>query len=306
MQLLQTSAALTFMIMLTLAFRIVAWKRLPKRIFPLLWDVIILRALLFMPLSLTLPIPGYPKQERVRGFLQNIWPYNLSSFMRYSIKFSSSILIKSVWLGVAIALLLFFSLLYFRYSQKCKMSIPTKDGFSKIWLTLYGKKHNISINVSDRIQGPLCYGLLKPVILMPKSFNWENTAHLRDIYIHEYMHICYGDLFVKLALVLVVCIYWYNPLIWVVFKIANLDMELACDERVLETLGTHSKKAYAQTLMDMAKAGSETSFLYTHFSNNFLEKRIISIMAYNNHKMIKKLFSMTVLLIMCFICIISL
>ena len=54
---------------------------------------------------------------------------------------------------------------------------------------------------------------------------------------HELAHVRRRDCLRKLLLIACLCLYWWNPLVWAMVRLANRDMELACDEAVLRVLG---------------------------------------------------------------------
>lgn len=83
---------------------------------------------------------------------------------------------------------------------------------------------------SDQISTPLTYGVLRPVILMPKNTDWDITLHIQYILSHEHVHICRFDALMKLVAALVLCIHWFNPFVWVLYFLYNRDLELTCDE----------------------------------------------------------------------------
>ena len=71
---------------------------------------------------------------------------------------------------------------------------------------------------------------------MPTSTKWENTDSLAYVLAHEYVHIRRFDSIRKLVLIVVLCVHWFNPLVWVMYILANRDIELSCDEAVVAVL----------------------------------------------------------------------
>lgn len=78
---------------------------------------------------------------------------------------------------------------------------------------------------------------------------------------HEMVHIQRFDVARKLLFVIAVCIHWCNPLVWVMNVLANRDIELACDERVLQYFGQESRTAYALSLISLAERNNKDSIL---------------------------------------------
>ena len=95
----------------------------------------------------------------------------------------------------------------------------------------------IVIRRSDRISSPLTFGVLRPVILLPKSTDWSDEDALRFVLEHEFVQVRHFDALFKLALVAAVCIHWCNPLVWAMYILANRDIDLSCDEAVIRRFG---------------------------------------------------------------------
>lgn len=98
---------------------------------------------------------------------------------------------------------------------------------------------------------PIVTGLLRPVILMPRSAaDWperQRTAALR----HELAHVQRGDLWANFAGMLACAAYWFHPLVWVVTRRMREEQEAACDDLVLE--GGFDCAAYAEALVETAR-----------------------------------------------------
>lgn len=95
---------------------------------------------------------------------------------------------------------------------------------------------------------------------------------------HEFVHIRQFDAVSKLLLTAAACVHWFNPLVWVMYVLANRDMELSCDETVVRHFGSGTRAAYANVLICMEEARSGFAPLGSHFSRNAIEERITAIM----------------------------
>ena len=179
-----------------------------------------------------------------------------------------------VWGAGAGACFLYFALSYWRCRREFQTSLPV-EGTS---LSVGGARRSISLRQSDRISAPLTYGVLHPVILMPKNTNWNDKATLQYVLAHELVHIRRFDAATKLVLAGALCIHWFNPLVWVMYLLANRDLELSCDEEVVRQFGLNARRAYAMTLIGMEEQKSGLSGLYSYFNKNAMEERITAIM----------------------------
>ena len=131
---------------------------------------------------------------------------------------------------------------------------------------------------AGRISSPLTFGVLRPVILVPKKTDWTDETALRYVLEHEFVHIQRFDVLSKLLLIAAVCVHWFNPLVWVMYVLANRDLELSCDETVLRRFGGDIRAAYARVLIRMEAARGGFAPLCNHFGKTAIEERITAIM----------------------------
>lgn len=185
-----------------------------------------------------------------------------------------------IWGTGAALCALFFMIAYVSCRMEFGMSLPINHDYISQWTAK--RKHSVSIRVFDRIDAPLTYGILHPVILLPKKMEWEDQASLEYVLWHEYTHICYGDNVLKLIMVTALCIHWFNPLVWGMYFLFNRDIELACDESVVRRCGVSNKSAYANMLIRMEAKRSGLMPLCNNFSQNAIEERVRAIMKVKN------------------------
>ena len=112
---------------------------------------------------------------------------------------------------------------------------------------------------AGRISSPLTFGVLRPVILVPKKTDWTDETALRYVLEHEFVHIQRFDVLSKLLLIAAVCVHRFNLLVWVMYVLANRDLELSCDETVLRRFGGDVRAAYARVLIRMEAARGGTA-----------------------------------------------
>lgn len=105
------------------------------------------------------------------------------------------------------------------------------------------------ILLSDKIRTPFVMGVLSPKIYLP----WDTPQEERRFIIaHERQHIHRGDPLWKLLGYLALCVHWFNPLVWLAFFLGGKDMEMSCDEAVLNRLGEGIRADYSQALLRLA------------------------------------------------------
>ena len=96
---------------------------------------------------------------------------------------------------------------------------------------------------------PFAAGFTKPTIYLPTELAEEEA---RQCLAHEYTHIRRKDHIIKQASFLLVCIYWFQPLIWLAFHLMSKDMEMSCDEMTLRKADLEERKAYSSTLVRLS------------------------------------------------------
>ncbi len=282
MSLLQMSFTGGILILAVIVIRALAINMLPKKAFNALWWISVVR--LMIPFSI-------PSAFSVYSLMGSHAPGNGSQAIRVlpigasgqaaSMPDSITNAVSTwtvVWAAGVLVCAVFFSLAYWKCRKEFQTSIPVGNDFTENWLSVHQQGRRISIRQSGRFSAPLTYGVLHPVILMPASTKWENTDSLEYVLAHEYVHIRRFDSIRKLVLIVVLCVHWFNPLVWVMYILANRDIELSCDEAVVRFFGENTKAAYARALISMEETRSGLTPLCSSFSKNAIEERITAIM----------------------------
>ena len=282
MSLLQMSFTGGILILAVIVIRALAINMLPKKAFNALWWISVVR--LMIPFSI-------PSAFSVYSLMGSHAPGNGSQAIRVlpigasgqaaSMPDSITNAVSTwtvVWAAGVLVCAVLFSLAYWKCRKEFQTSIPVGNDFTENWLSVHQQGRRISIRQSGRFSAPLTYGVLHPVILMPTSTKWENTDSLAYVLAHEYVHIRRFDSIRKLVLIVVLCVHWFNPLVWVMYILANRDIELSCDEAVVRFFGENTKAAYARALISMEETRSGLTPLCNNFSKNGIEERITAIM----------------------------
>ena len=301
MSLIQMSTSGAVMILAVLLIRFAAVNRLPKKLFILLWEAALLRLLL--PFSIPSVFSIYTAVRRVmtrsvigwNGAVQSAQgtgipqgagtalpvPENMASTL-LEIELTESAGTLSIWTilwltGVCICAV-FFVTAYLRCRREFEMSLPVHHDFSARWLREHPLRRRVQLRQSDRIKTPLTYGVLKPVILLPKETDWNDSRQLSYVLLHEQIHIRRLDSLRKLVMTAALCIHWFNPFVWLMYILFNRDMELVCDEAVVHACGRRSRSAYARTLISMEERKSPALPLCNSFSRSAVKERVTAVM----------------------------
>lgn len=172
---------------------------------------------------------------------------------------------------------LFFAAAWLRGLRQFRKAQPAEQEFIRRWQEEHPTLFPVEVKTCGAVGAPVAYGLLRPVILLPRNTDWSDEGQLAFVLTHEYVHIRRGDLFWKPLLAAALCVHWFNPLVWAMFFQANRDLELACDEQVVRKLGLDNRKNYAYALLAAAESGF-MPFCTTYKSKNHMEERIRAIM----------------------------
>lgn len=299
MTLFELSCSGAVLVLAAACLRLLTLRRLPKGTFVALWWVAALRLLIPVRLParcsvytlweyLTRPapvpvapvVPAAPPQSPV--MVLPLPSGGASPAAPLPSAVPASLPVKTaVYLAVAAALTLAFLASYIRWRRRFRESLPAEGGCVSRWQGLRRQKNPVQVRVSDRIAAPLTYGLLRPVILLPKTMDLSDEEALLCVLTHEEVHIRRLDGLLKLLLTAALCIHWFNPAVWLLYILANRDMELRCDEAVVRRLGEDRRELYALTLIRMAERQSMSVPLCSSFSfgRNGMEERIKAIMS---------------------------
>lgn len=291
MSLFQMSVAGGVLILFIVVIRALAIHRLPKTTFLALWMIAALRLLL--PLSIPMPFKIHIDLDVFSDVVQKLPSGNIGfpipGESRHA--YDTGAVVSSpaaerisifviLWLVGVLLLALYFSISYLRSMRKFRMSVPDNTPYIREWLNAHQIVRPIEVRSSDLISSPLTYGILHPVILLPKKLDRNDQAALQYVLTHEYVHIRRFDAITKILFAAVLCIHWFNPLVWGMYVLANRDTELSCDAWVIRMTGVKNRSSYALMLIKMEEKRSGMSALYSHFGKNAISERIEAIMKF--------------------------
>jgi len=308
----------SIMIVVILLLRAALKIRLPKFVFPTLWSLVMLRLLVPFSISspLSLPVPnlmeglemaeeesvalgGIEAADAVR-VVEDRTPTDVTvseASLYIVIQNHQDAYIEDNWTsalsrhhGRLFLLCLYFAGLVvtagilawqkLRYSKKLREGLLLEHNETVNNMLRHMDMGDILVFTSDEVASPMVCGLLNPRIYLPARMDFQNTTLLKHILAHETMHIRRKDNWLKAVMLLVLCLNWYNPLVWLMAKCLASDLEAACDEAVLRKCGAEEQKEYALSLLAMAITGSRVVYGYSAFSKTEVERRVKSIIHY--------------------------
>ncbi len=316
--LIQMSLGGAVLIAVIILIRLVGLSRLPKRLFPALWCLALLR--LLTPLSVTLPAgvplpalpvpdlpsvespitpadqdghtanPNNPPADKV-GDLGAVLPGTVPSPAPVTPSGAPSEdtetrsagfpLVPAVWAAVGLGLGLYFAISRARFCREVRTAVPVENEFATRWLKRQRPRRRVRLRELAGLPSPLTYGIIRPVILVPRGFDWSDADGACYVLYHEYTHIRRFDAAQKLLMAAALCLHWFNPLVWAMYFLLDRDLELSCDEAVLLHYGPNSRRDYALSLIALEARRSGFALSGSYFSKNSMEERIKAIMKFN-------------------------
>ena len=172
-----------------------------------------------------------------------------------------------VWMGVLIAAMVW----YYREDRRLRRLGQQGEKMDRETMAQYGiTQENVVVR--------LCEGLPASFVRFGHDTGWGDGARfviclqkelpqerMRLVLLHEMKHIKLHHAWYKSIIVGgLTAFYWWNPIMWLAYRLTCRDMELACDQAVLEELEPEERRDYARTLVELGSGrhlwGSVTSF----------------------------------------------
>lgn len=296
-KLLEMSVTSGVLILIVIFIRACLFKKLPKKVFVLLWLVVLFK--LLVPVSLNSNFSIY-------SIIESNFDTQLgnTSAVDYSIKKTNNSISKNnfgdsnalfnlenftvleissiLTFGISIIFIMFLCFKYIRMTNLFKTSIHIKNHeFIKKWA--YDNKcfRKFFVCISEFTKTPLTTGILKPNIILPKQMDYSNNQTLNFVLTHELVHINRFDNILKLFMLVALAIHWFNPLVWVMLFLLNKDIEFSCDEKVMSIVGEEYRADYATALISLAEEHNAFQItLCNGFGKTKIEERIVNVMKF--------------------------
>lgn len=291
MNILELSISVSGLIIWVLFVRLLGKKYLNKRVIVVLWNLVILRALI----PIQIPIEKLPFLNAEKTF--NLYPevFSISQKIASSnqlfieqktLPYSGGIekCILAIWLVGAVAT----GLIVIRRSileiQLMRKIMPVEYELVEKLIHNSGIHRKIRVYTGRGFQSPVTCGMIWPKIILPEDFGKQPEIHRRNMIFHELEHIRRFDVCKRICMTLAVCIHWFNPLVWISARLYREDQEMACDERVLCAINHKEAKEYADTLISMSAKKEKEAVLFEGFQKKNVEReRILAVI--ENRKM---------------------
>lgn len=295
MNLLEISISASVMILIVLLVRILGKKYISKTVIMVLWDLILIRALL--PFQISLENIPLLKQSYQRFMVAEV-PLASISFDQSAIQVSTNLikeagnpdgvlqieaLISALWLVGAVCLFINFGRIYRRERRALRKCLSTRNETAERLIRSLNLHRKVQLYEGTSFISPVTYGVLCPKIIIPGNLEAVSRVDMRNMIAHELVHIRRYDVVKRFFLVVVLCVHWFNPLMWVMYHYYGLDQEMACDEKVLKEMTGKEAKNYVYTMIKMATDGRMLWSTNGFVGRSAERKRILAAM--NQRKM---------------------
>lgn len=132
--------------------------------------------------------------------------------------------------------------------------------------------------VCEAISTPAVTGLLRPRLLLPHER--YDVQELRYILRHELCHLKRRDMLLKLVLLAANAMHWFNPVVYLMLRQADEDIELACDSAATDGLDRAERAAYSRTLLAAVQSSVRALPATTCFGGTVerLKRRITNVL----------------------------
>lgn len=167
----------------------------------------------------------------------------------------------AVWASGAVIMLVYSFFSYFLLKRKVKICVRYDD----------------NIYLCDNIKTPFILGVFRPKIYLPSDIN---ANQISCVIAHEKSHIARLDHIWKPLGFAVMCIHWFNPFVWLSYNLFCRDIEYACDERVIKSMGKEEKADYSETLLSLSAPKYVISACPLAFGEVGVKSRIKSVLSY--------------------------
>lgn len=193
------------------------------------------------------------------------------------------------WAGAVLAGIgCYFS--YRRFRAKCVPFIyraeeddPVYESYYAVCRQLNLKKRQISrIFYCDTIASPFVMGYGNSVLLMPKDV--MKDEHAEFLLQHECTHMKHWDMWYKLFMLVFNCLLWYQPIAYLFRYLSYQDIEISCDESVVEGKSGEERLAYGNFLIEGLRRASDKNYAYFAFffgTKRLMKNRISAVMEEN-------------------------
>lgn len=166
-----------------------------------------------------------------------------------------------IWcLGMGL-MMLYAAITYWQLHRKLRMAIHVKR----------------NVFLSEDIPTPFVLGIFRPRIYLPYHMSEDDRRH---VLAHERAHIYRRDHWWKPLGFLLLSVHWFNPAMWLAYILLCRDIELACDERVVQKLPPNLRADYSQALLNCSIGRHAIAVCPLAFGEVGIRERVRNVLHY--------------------------
>lgn len=273
------SISASWLIAVVLVLRII-FTKVPKRVRMLLWAIVAVR--LICPVSLESVLSLIPSTETISPeiimspqpeiysgvpVIDNAVNPVISHSFAPEVGDSANPLqiwisvVSVIWVMGILVLLAYAVISYWKLSRRMHTAVLLQE----------------NIYQSENTTFPFVMGILQPKVYLPFKLDEQEMGY---VIAHERAHIKRRDYWWKPLGFLLMTVYWFNPLMWIAYILFCRDIELACDETVVNVMEDEDKAAYAQALLNCSIPRRMDVLCPLAFGEVGVKQRIKSILNY--------------------------
>lgn len=279
--LMQIGLTVSLAALVPLILRRLMKKRYPARMVCVVWAILALRLLVPVQLALpqapvqVMPRTSYVVQSDQTAFRQAGLPVTqtparwVTGTQAQTLSAADTGTVKTVditdilltlWLAGVIACILWQGIGYYRLIRSLKgtsRSVERADLHTILQEQCADLviDREIPLRVSSAADCPMLAGFIHPTLYLPDEHISRTDAAF--IFRHELTHYKHGDLWLKLLLLAARCLHWFNPLVHLIARFAQEDIEAACDDAVVRGHDGAYRRAYGETILRSAIAQAQ-------------------------------------------------
>lgn len=198
--------------------------------------------------------------------------------------FSPLLLLSIVWGGVALSFLAYNLYSYAALRKRVRDAREVPGGWE-----------------AQGIDTAFILGFIKPRIYIPAGMSQDTRDY---ILAHERTHLDKADHWLKMLGFLALAIHWFNPLVWLAYFLLCKDIEMACDERVVQFMDLPQRKAYSTALLNCSSNHPHYAVSPVAFGEVNVKNRIQSVLNYRSPSFWSGLLSV-IAIIMVTVCLLT-
>ena len=169
--------------------------------------------------------------------------------------------VTGIWAAGCGACLLWAALSYWRLRRQVAEAVRVEPG----------------VYETDQIPSPFVCGFFRPRIYLPAGLDVADRTY---VLLHEKAHLRRWDHRTKVLAWLALSVHWFNPVLWVAYRLFCRDVEAACDQAVIRTFGREDTARYAETLLHLGRRTPLPAVLPLAFGEEDAKHRIRGVLTY--------------------------